>query len=447
MKKIFSVRSFCCIVAASTLFACTQEVIEPFPVQTENEKEVMNELPKLRTYEEALAVAQKAIGMLGENSVTRSGKPRTVCTADVQYITRTSPTRSDGELDTLMYVFNYEDNAGFAVVSANRATEELIAVTEQGNYVTGEETGNGGFDLYMDMAEEYVQSRRPPLLDSLNNGREELTQTKIVTDVDTTTYGPFLQVRWGQHWPYNKYCYTTDGQKAPSGCVATAIVQLMSYYKHPSSIVVDYDGNTQTLHLDWDAMNNHVYSFIPVDYPSSCPCTYPYAEVHNKIGHVFRQIGKYVKMIYYTSGSEANSANVATALANLGYAYGSYRDYNSSEVTSSIRNSQVVYMRGVDTNANVGHAWVIDGYKSIYGTGTIYIKPDSQLFWEILEQHTISEAYYHINWGWNGDSNGYFCIGAFDTTNMQFSHPDDPNTMKHNFTRNLKIYPNIRKQL
>ena len=280
-----------------------------------------------------------------------------------------------------------------------------------------------------------------------DNGPLELTQTKEVTDADTITYGPFLQVRWGQNWPYNKYCYTTDGQKAPSGCVATAIAQIMSYYKHPSSIIVDYEGHPQTLHLDWDAMNNHVYSFIPANYPSSCPCTYPYTEVHNKIGHVFRQIGKYVNMIYSIDGSDANSANVATALANLGYAYGTYRDYNSSVVISSIMNSQIVYMRGVDTNENEGHAWVIDGYKNIYGTTTVYVKPNSQLTWEILEQNTFSDKFYHINWGWDGDCNGYFTSGIFNTQLETTYDSGVSHKYDYNYVQSLKIYPNIRKKL
>ena len=156
MKTNFYFRSICCTLAATTLFACTQEVIETLPIQAESETQLMKVQSKYRTYEEALAIAQDAISMLGKSSVTRSGNPRTIDIHNVQYIVNTSSTRSDGKTDTLMYVFNYDDNAGFAVVSANRATEGLIAVTEQGNYVAGEETGNGGFDLYMDMAEEYV---------------------------------------------------------------------------------------------------------------------------------------------------------------------------------------------------------------------------------------------------------------------------------------------------
>ena len=58
MKKNLNLKSFVTIFAASTLFACTQDSIDNLSVQTEEETEAMNELPKRRTYEEALAVAQ-----------------------------------------------------------------------------------------------------------------------------------------------------------------------------------------------------------------------------------------------------------------------------------------------------------------------------------------------------------------------------------------------------
>lgn len=58
--------------------------------------------------------------------------------------------------DTLLYVFNFNDEQGFAVVSANRQTEGLIAAVEMGSYDPAIPTGNPGFDTYMQMAKVYV---------------------------------------------------------------------------------------------------------------------------------------------------------------------------------------------------------------------------------------------------------------------------------------------------
>ena len=191
MKKTLKLKIVAAIFAVSTWFACTQDAVDCFPMQTESEQSTIQSFSKYRTYEEALAIARDAIGMLGENCTTRSGTPRSVNTSDVQYIINNSSTRSAEVPDTLMYVFNYEDNAGFAVVSANRATEGLIAVTEQGNYSVEKAADNEGFELYMTMAEAYVGSKAQ--LASV--GPAEFTQYKIVEHRDTINYGPYLQVR------------------------------------------------------------------------------------------------------------------------------------------------------------------------------------------------------------------------------------------------------------
>ena len=115
------------LFAAIALFACTQDATEGINSQTV-EANIMNELPQQRTYEEALAIAQEAADLFDKNgSATRINQSRTISPSNVQLITSNSSTRNASSSDTLMYVFNYDNNAGFAVVSTNRATEGLIA--------------------------------------------------------------------------------------------------------------------------------------------------------------------------------------------------------------------------------------------------------------------------------------------------------------------------------
>ena len=444
MRKYFNFKNLCCIFAASTLFACTQDSIDNLSVQTEEETEAMNELPKRRTYEEALAVAQDAIGLLGENSTTRSGKPRSINTADVQYIVNTSSTRSTEEPDTLMYVFNYEDNAGFAVVSANRATEELIAVTEQGNYVAGEETGNGGFDLYMDMAEQYVAMAAEPLpgVGGDDDGMEEFTEFRMFVDRDTITYGPYIPVRWGQDWPYNKACPIQNGKRTKAGCVATAIAQIMTYYKHPTSMTIYDTYSVYEQDLDWTNINKHVYTESTASTVCS-QCTV--SGWHNVIGALVAQIGREVNMWYTDSVSSAFSENVASALTSFGYTCDPFRNYANTTVTSSIKSGKLVYMCGAVAGANIGHAWIVDGYRRVHALHRECIRPMSQLFWTELRRWTTDDYYYHINWGWNGDSNGYFLIDEFDT-DRSFDLDTEEYEESFDFTVQLMMYANIRKR-
>ena len=445
MKKTSVLKSVVAAFAASTLFACTQDVTDSLPVQTESDASVTKELPKYRTYEEALAVAQDAIGLLGESSTTRSGKPRTVNTSDVQYILNSSATRSDDEPDTLMYVFNYEDNAGFAVVSANRATEELIAVTEQGNYVAGEETGNGGFDLYMDLAEEYVLTAAesfPSIGGGDDDEQEVLTEYKMFVDRDTATLGPLVSVRWGQDWPYNMSCPKTDGLPSKAGCVATALAQIFSYYKHPSSIIAyDTYGMYEQV-LDWDSINQHVYT----EDSTSTNCSQCVNnEWHNVIGILIERIGREVNMWYDYETSIAFSENVASAFADFGYSSDSYQSYNSTVVTNSIRSKKLVYMCGATLNASIGHAWIVDGYRHIHALHRECIRPMPQLLWTELRRWTTDHYYYHINWGWNGDSNGYFFRDVFNTDSSSDLDTEEYEE-SFDFTTALMMYANITKK-
>ena len=445
MKTNFIFRSICCIFTATTLFACTQEVIETLPIQAESETQLMKVQSKYRTYGEALAIAQDAIGMLGESSVTRSGNPRTIDIHNVQYIVNTSSTRSDGKTDTLMYVFNYNDNAGFAVVSANRATEGLIAVTEQGNYVAGEETGNGGFDLYMDMAEEYVMRAFEPIPPIGGGGQEILTQFKMFVDRDTTTFGPYLQVRWGQDWPYNMACPIQEGLRTKAGCVATAIAQIMTYYKHPSSFTATFQPTDYVQQLDWDEILEHKYTENTTDETCS-QCTS--STIHNVIASLIRQIGVKVEMIYGVKVSGTDSELFArSALTHFGYTSGSYQDYSNYVVANSIIGRKLVFMRG-GISADDGHAWVIDGYRHIHELHRECIKPINALEWIEQKRWTEDHYYNHINWGWNGENNGYFLRDVFDITNPQGldSGMRVSDSIDYNFTYDLKIIPNITKQ-
>ena len=443
MKKASVFKSIVAAFAASTLFACTQDVTDNLTVQTESDANVMKELPKYRTYEEALAVAQDAIGLLGESSTTRSGKPRTVNTSDVQYILNSSSTRLDDEPDTLMYVFNYEDNAGFAVVSANRATEELIAVTEQGNYVAGEETGNGGFDLYMDMAEEYVLTAAEPL-PFLDGDQEVLTEFRMFVDRDTATIGPLVSVRWGQDWPYNMACPVYNGNPTKAGCVAIAIAQIMTYYQHPNSFTVNYAPTIYDQTLYWNLILEHRFTEDgELKACSQCSTT----GGHHLIGSLIREIGQQVEMVYDVDESGCDSEMFArSALQHFGYSCGNYQAYSSDVVSNSLINRKLVYMRG-GISADDGHAWVIDGYRLIHEVHRECVKPMNALEWTELRRWTEIHYYHHINWGWDGESNGFFLLNVFNTTRPSQLDPGMSIVgSNYNFTVDLKIIPNISKQ-
>ena len=445
MKNAFNFKVVIAISAISTLYACTQDAVDGLLMQTETEQNTTNLLPKHRTYEEALSIAQSAIEMLGENYTTRSGEARSINTSDVQCIINNSSTRSAEALDTLMYVFNFTDNAGFAVISANRATEELIAVTEQGHYAVDEETENEGFNIYMDMAKNYIGNT----VAEMNYGPDVLLDYKREIVYDTLSYGPYLDVRWGQQWPYNIYCFTSAGQQARSGCVATALAQIMTFYEYPSSLTIDYTESPFLQELHWDDIKLHYLSRDTVE----SDCLYCFfstitpTETHKEIGKLLRQLGHLLNSDYGTGETGAHGENVASVLQRLGYNFSEYQAYKDSIVQRSLSTKALVYMQGVRTDGKKGHAWVVDGHRRITKTTTEYIKPEGSELWEIMYESYDIYNYNHINWGWDGTCNGYFSSGVYQA-NRGTEYDAGVNTnLANNYPIQLMVQPNIRKPL
>ena len=97
---------------------------------------------------EALNIAQNSIVILEGNEKSANVNRRHSSTLPSRRV-NSSPViigHHNGNLhrgypttnDTLMYVFNYDDNQGFAIISADSRTEGLIAITDQGHYEQNE---------------------------------------------------------------------------------------------------------------------------------------------------------------------------------------------------------------------------------------------------------------------------------------------------------------------
>ncbi len=69
---------------------------------------------------------------------------------------RAHNSRSEAN-DTSIYIINYNDNNGFAAISAKRIESPILAVIDNGNYQGTVESDNPGFNSFMEMALEYVE--------------------------------------------------------------------------------------------------------------------------------------------------------------------------------------------------------------------------------------------------------------------------------------------------
>lgn len=278
----------------------------------------------------------------------------------------------------LLYVVNFEDSLGFAIISNSPNTTPVIGISNSANFDPTEDIESDSFEYFLQNAENYVS------ISSTNDfgiGDEPLQPI-------ITACSPKINVLWGQRSPYGSHF-----QNGIAGCSNIATAQIMSYFKYPSSMQIQDGNTTYTLNLDWDEICLHKKNI------TDC-CEEDAISTHNTISTFIRQIGR--DNLSDDSGANATSTwdyNALRSLIKNNYRRSSTLPFSSIDYKNYLNNDYLIYMSGADYNGQ-GHDWVMDGYKVLYTR--LSVSP-------VL----ISKTYCHYNWGANGKYNGYFLEGVF----------------------------------
>ena len=380
-----------------------EDVVAQMDVATTKSENVQNGKTAHVSYKDAIQIATEAVAMLEGGATTRSGIKRRVDPSKIKY--HVTPTTRSGEGgDTLYYVVNYADNAGFALVSTSRAEgDPLIAVTEQGNFTPGEETGNPGFDMYISLLNDRPSPKpEGPTspIDTTFQGFGPFYETVVMSESEVE---PMLVVRWGQLYPYNKFC---DSPTYPAGCVAIALAQIMSYHQYPTSFTRTYDNSNIVQSLNWAG--------IKANYDIN------YCGTNNidALAYLIREIGEQVDMKYSSGESKSSITDAISSLTKFGYSSNAYiQDYSLNSVQIELDNNRPVYMKGHYNNEEVGHTWVVDGYYSRHEKLIEYYETSMGGDRTIISETPMFTNHLHINWGDHGYGNGYYNAGVFDSSN------------------------------
>ena len=198
---------------------------------------------------------------------------------------------------------------------------------------------------------------------------------------------------WGQDSPYNKLCFTSNGSQAITGCVPTAYAILMNYHKWPAKANekrVYHSGTGESITLghvyDWDNML------------SSYSGTYTDEEA-NAVATLMRDLG-WAYGVEYGTGNTASGAGGegAAKLIDI-FKYKSESPNTSSATMATNRdvlandNLWVEYIKqSLDAGCPIPYSSTTTG-----GGRHIFI----------LDGYT-DKGYFHFNWGWNGQGNGWF---------------------------------------
>ena len=217
---------------------------------------------------------------------------------------------------------------------------------------------------------------------------------------------PLLSTTWNQTFPYNKDCPTTStggsGGHVYTGCVATAMAQVMKYWDFPSSGVGSHSYTHSTYGTQSANFGNTTYAWSSM--PNSVSASSSTA-AKNAVGQLMYHCGVSVEMNYGPSGS-ASSIYYSRQVMPVFFRYKSSISYRSrgnysasawlSMITTELNAGRPLLYRGSQQNGSGGHAFIIDGF-----TGS---------------------DYFHMNLGWGGYLDGYFYLNNITPGSNTFNY-------------------------
>lgn len=287
------------------------------------------------------------------------------------------------------YVFAYTTGApGYVVVSADTRLPEVLAYSTTGHFRT---------DGMPESVRAYFQS----FVEKMKNTPESFTakrrvRGRLFANSTSPSVEPLLGgIAFSQREPFNNACPLINGTRAVTGCVATAMAQIMKYHQHPnkmkgsdisyttSGVTVNWNPSTTT--FDWTKIRDSYTAYVP-DYTD--------AEAA-EVAKLLAACGASVRMSYGTEASGASTVAAAEALINnfsydpsieiLSPSLFSEADWHT-RIQAELMSHRPILVSGTSDGGS-GHAFIIDGFR-----------------------FDNSTPYYHINWGWNGSDNAYFLI-------------------------------------
>src|SRR5574344_305184 len=290
------------------------------------------------------------------------------------------------------------DGAGYAVIANDDAFTPVMGYSDQ-PLSTDESKQAPGFKSW---------------LSAMNNALKEklLTGERSVTFVHDSSFktavAPLLKSTWGQGDPYNRLCPAIKGEKVPSGCVATAMAQIMYYYKLPTKGIGSFSYTWKT--EDTTATLSANFGTTTYDWANMKPyySAGTFSQVQaNAVATLMYHCGVSVSMGYNKGGSGALQENATTA-------FGKYFNYNHTNVLWRQCTNIDEWMYTIFNELN-------DGCPVFYGGFT----PDWSGHQFVLDGYDAA-GNVHINWGWDGNV-GYYNIsemnGFSESENMTLVRP------------------------
>ena len=344
------------------------------------------------TKDQSLAIAKQ---FYSEQRTSKFFKVKSATIPDfkLDYIANDAPSAVGGRklspaaTDSVAYyyIYNVGENQGFVIISGDDRTKPILGYSDEGRFAS---------DNMPENVKYFVNNYRSQIKNLLQNKSNFIAPQKMQAVVSNdSVVAPLILTKWGQLNPYNSKIPLTA---APTGCGATAMAQIMNYHKWPiqgiSTHSYTYNGKTYSANFsitkyDWVNMKN--------EYSTNEDTTSIFCKA---VGDLMYHCGVALDMQYDLNGSNTTTDKIPLAFINyFGYDKNVQliwsKDFTTTQwkykVKSEINAKRPILIFGKD-GSSVGHEYIADGYDTY--------------------------NFIHINWGWDGNGNGYFETDPLDAS-------------------------------
>ena len=368
----------------------------------------------------AAPVSKKRANAIGENFFSKSIEAHRIAGKQAHFVAQQQPNtrkvrQNTGNTYAPYYIFNNEDG-GFVIVAGDDCATPILGYSTEGSI----DPNNLPIQL-----EELLNAYAEEIQLAAENNDHATDSIQALWDAyystpqsrnAATTINALISTSWDQYPRYNSKCpsdhsLSSLGGHPTTGCVATAMAQIMKYWEYPDkgtgnkSYSSDYYG---TLSANF-AITSYDWANMPLKLSSSTS-----SAQNNAVAKLMYHCGVSVEMDYNCDGQGSSGAYVV----DYGYGRASAEDAlktyfgyastlmgiiwsNSISTTTwqdmlktELDNKRPILYAGRSINSG-GHAFVCDGYDS--------------------------NNKFHFNWGWGGAANGFFSLTALTPSGYNFS--------------------------
>lgn len=398
MKRLI----FCGVIVA-LLSACSEQQT----METELEQGIEQLAEGYISPAQAVEIANNFAADFKDEAESRSVTRHASSTRSVMTIgPRHSQSRST---EDLIYVVNYDDNQGFALVSKHKNATPVLAFIPEGNYNQTSADKIGGFQDFLEHANAYVYQSingeysitLPPgggIIDTIPHKID--TMTPAFRDQNYAHH--FIHLDWEQEGVFAKYC--SNGY---AGCGPLSFAMVCAHYEKPEKIKITFDRSNREITLDWKTIKEHAqensgvstrfFTNPDTDLWPDCKYTSCTKESHDQLALLLRQLGHELGASYKEGGTGIGTFAMYYYICTkfIDFDMTAFASFNNYTVKTAIKKEQPVIFAGIMPGGG-GHIWICDGYLS-----------------QDCNNDGAEEEYFYYNWGYGGEFNGLFLSGVF----------------------------------